>query len=106
MRVYVVVTSFDPLKIYIFDELLVRLATTKYQSSTKKLSERTMHLTNYSINKHNAAYVKNQDDGAASPTRQRDLNSGLEGEEEEEEKARGGEESDEVGQLPQSTPFQ
>jgi tubulin polyglutamylase TTLL4 len=96
LRVYVVVTSFDPLKIYIFDELLVRLATTKYQSSTKKLSERTMHLTNYSINKHNAAYVKNQDDGAASPTRQRDLNSGLEGEEEEEEKARGGEESDEV----------
>jgi tubulin polyglutamylase TTLL4 len=68
MRIYVVVTSFDPLKVYIFDEFLVRLATTKFSGGSKQLSERTMHLTNYSVNKHNASYVKNTDQG--SPTKE------------------------------------
>jgi tubulin polyglutamylase TTLL4 len=65
LRIYIVVTSFDPLKVYMFHEGLVRLATTRYSFSHKKLGQRTMHLTNYSINKHAAAYVKNQDEVGA-----------------------------------------
>lgn len=61
LRLYVVVTSFDPLKVYIYQEGLVRLATQKYQCSADSLEERTMHLTNYSINKHAASYKQNLD---------------------------------------------
>lgn len=75
MRIYVLVTSFDPLKVYIFDELLVRLATTKFSAGNKRLSERTMHLTNYSVNKHNAAYVKNTDQ--ASPQKEDPMRTSL-----------------------------
>jgi len=62
LRVYVVVTSFDPLKVYLNSEGLVRLATEKYEQPTpENLDHRTMHLTNYSVNKHSDCYVKNLD---------------------------------------------
>ncbi|CAE6915918.1 TTLL5 [Symbiodinium natans] len=61
LRLYVVVTSFDPLKVYINEEGLVRLATQKYRCSADSLQERTMHLTNYSVNKHAASYKQNLD---------------------------------------------
>lgn len=61
LRLYVIVTSFDPLKVYLNPEGLVRLATQRYSSSPGKLHCRRMHLTNYSINKHADAYVKNLD---------------------------------------------
>eukprot|EP00812_Abedinium_dasypus_P011060 NODE_463_length_1545_cov_451.999329.p1 GENE.NODE_463_length_1545_cov_451.999329~~NODE_463_length_1545_cov_451.999329.p1 ORF type:complete len:426 (+),score=129.02 NODE_463_length_1545_cov_451.999329:3-1280(+) len=52
LRLYVVVTSYDPLKIYLNSEGLVRLATARYDPSEESLSCRHMHLTNYSVNKH------------------------------------------------------
>jgi len=61
LRLYVVVTSFDPLKVYINQEGLVRLATQQYRCSSESLDERTMHLTNYSVNKHAACYKQNLD---------------------------------------------
>lgn len=62
LRVYVVVTSFDPLKIYLNREGLVRIATERYAApSADNLDHRTMHLTNYSVNKHSESYVKNLD---------------------------------------------
>lgn len=61
LRIYVVVASYDPLRIYLNDEGLARFATEKYSASPKTLSSRTMHLTNYSVNKHSTAYVKNTD---------------------------------------------
>jgi len=66
LRLYVVVTSFDPLKVYLFDEGLVRLATERYTLSSKTLRRRTMHLTNYAVNKKSAAYVRNCDSQATS----------------------------------------
>eukprot|EP00931_Biecheleriopsis_adriatica_P087813 TRINITY_DN62229_c0_g1_i1.p1 TRINITY_DN62229_c0_g1~~TRINITY_DN62229_c0_g1_i1.p1 ORF type:complete len:798 (+),score=142.35 TRINITY_DN62229_c0_g1_i1:72-2465(+) len=61
LRVYVVVTSYDPLKVYLNPEGLVRLATEPYTLSHDNLGVRTMHLTNFSINKHSEAYVPNLD---------------------------------------------
>ncbi|CAK9064585.1 unnamed protein product, partial [Durusdinium trenchii] len=61
LRLYVVVTSFDPLKAYIFQEGLVRLCTERYALSQSSLKKRTMHLTNYSVNKRSSKYVPNRD---------------------------------------------
>ena len=62
LRIYVAVTSINPLRIYMYEEGLVRLATVKYTSaiSNQKHNQYT-HLTNYSLNKHNAAFQENQD---------------------------------------------
>ena len=53
LRIYVVVTSFDPLRVYYYEDGLVRFATHDYSDSKKKKDTRNrfMHLTNYSINK-------------------------------------------------------
>lgn len=64
LRLYVVVTSFDPLLIYIYEEGLVRFATVKYDSSHKQLWNPCMHLCNYSINKYHSDYVKSDDPSA------------------------------------------
>jgi len=66
LRIYVVVVSYDPLKVYINDEGLVRLATAKYSADPETLEQQTMHLTNYSVNKASPLFVQNRDgkDGA------------------------------------------
>lgn len=51
LRLYCVITSFDPLRIYLFDEGLVRFAAEKYQGPDKDLDNIQVHLTNYSVNK-------------------------------------------------------
>eukprot|EP00746_Dinoflagellata_sp_MGD_P123622 gnl/MRDRNA2_/MRDRNA2_58246_c0_seq1.p1 gnl/MRDRNA2_/MRDRNA2_58246_c0~~gnl/MRDRNA2_/MRDRNA2_58246_c0_seq1.p1 ORF type:complete len:924 (-),score=137.93 gnl/MRDRNA2_/MRDRNA2_58246_c0_seq1:122-2893(-) len=61
LRLYVVVSSYDPLRIYLGDEGLVRFATEKYSASPKTLGLRNMHLTNYSVNKHSSNYTRNTD---------------------------------------------
>jgi tubulin polyglutamylase TTLL5 len=53
LRIYVVITSFYPLKIYVYREGLVRLATTKYTGFNSAGYDKTSHLTNTSINKLN-----------------------------------------------------
>ncbi|XP_015607158.1 tubulin polyglutamylase TTLL4 isoform X2 [Cephus cinctus] len=59
LRLYVLVTSFNPLRIYIYPEGLVRFASVKYVDDINFLSDRFMHLTNYSINKTSANYTNN-----------------------------------------------
>jgi hypothetical protein len=49
MRIYVLVTCIDPLRIYIYNEGIVRFATEPYEVNGKK--NLYSHLTNYSINK-------------------------------------------------------
>ena len=58
LRIYVVVTCFDPLRIYIYNEGLTRFASEKYKLSDCK-SNRFAHLTNYSVNKKNEKFVQN-----------------------------------------------
>ncbi|KAJ8383942.1 hypothetical protein AAFF_G00213110 [Aldrovandia affinis] len=64
LRIYVYVSSYDPLRIYIFSDGLVRFASCKYSSSMKSLSNKFMHLTNYSVNKKNSEYQSNSDEKA------------------------------------------
>ena len=60
LRVYVLVTSYDPLRIYLYEEGLARFASEEYQPAASK-KNRFVHLTNYSVNKKNEKYVQNQD---------------------------------------------
>ena len=59
LRIYVLVTCYDPLRIYIYDEGLARFASEPYSSSTK--ASKFSYLTNYSINKKNDKFIQNQD---------------------------------------------
>ena len=53
LRVYVLITSCHPLRIYLFRDGLVRLCTEDFvKPNSKNLNDRCMHLTNYSINRH------------------------------------------------------
>ena len=54
LRLYVLVTSMEPLRVYLFEEGLVRLSTKKY--SLRNLRSRFTHLTNYSINKRSGSF--------------------------------------------------
>lgn len=60
LRVYVLVTSCDPLRVFLFNDGLVRLATEKYLAPQESnINHLYMHLTNYSVNKHNECYERN-----------------------------------------------
>lgn len=60
MRIYVLVTSYDPLRIYVYKEGLARFASEEYAGVARK-DHRCMHLTNYSINKRSSNYIPNSD---------------------------------------------
>ena len=51
LRIYVAITSFNPLRVYLFDEGIVRFASCEF--SLENIESRFAHLTNYSINKQN-----------------------------------------------------
>lgn len=55
------VSSYDPLRVYIFEEGLVRFATHKYTTKLKEVKKRFIHLTNFSVNKHSKMFVKNKE---------------------------------------------
>ena len=59
LRLYVLVTSFEPLRVYIYEEGLARFASEPYTQSS--MSSRYSHLTNYSVNKKNEKFVQNTD---------------------------------------------
>jgi tubulin polyglutamylase TTLL6/13 len=60
LRIYVLVSGVDPLRVYIYKEGLCRLSTVKYQPpAASNLNNLFMHLTNYAINKSNKNYEKN-----------------------------------------------
>lgn len=68
MRMYVVVTSFNPLRVYFYHEGLARFATEEYSNDPKVLKNKFVHLTNFSINKRNIKFVRN-DNRTGSATR-------------------------------------
>ncbi|XP_047401569.1 tubulin polyglutamylase TTLL6 isoform X1 [Sciurus carolinensis] len=65
LRIYVLVTSCDPLRIFVYNEGLVRFATTCYSyPCTDNLDDICMHLTNYSINKHSSNFIQDAYSGS------------------------------------------
>ena len=56
LRIYVLLTGCDPLRIFIHQEGLVRFATEEYKDPRRHLNNQYMHLTNYAINKNNPRY--------------------------------------------------
>ncbi|XP_058058759.1 tubulin monoglutamylase TTLL4-like [Anopheles bellator] len=61
LRLYVLVTSMNPLRVYMHTDGLARFASVKYSEKSETLSDRYMHLTNYSINKLSTNYSQNED---------------------------------------------
>ncbi|KAJ3202966.1 Tubulin polyglutamylase ttll6 [Dinochytrium kinnereticum] len=67
LRVYVLVTSVDPLRIFIHRSGLARFATQKYSDPTDaNMGDVCMHLTNYAINKHSNNFVRGDADDRGS----------------------------------------
>lgn len=65
LRIYVLVTSCDPLRIYVYKDGLGRFATVKYHDPTcTNVSEQCMHLTNYAINKTSKDFIRDDDTGS------------------------------------------
>lgn len=65
LRVYVLITCIDPLRIFVYNNGLVRLATCQYTSpETGNLTNQYMHLTNYSVNKSSENYNKSPERGS------------------------------------------
>ncbi len=59
LRIYVLVTCYEPMRVYVFQEGLARFASETYTSKINK-NNKFMHLTNYSINKKNENFVQNE----------------------------------------------
>ena len=58
MRLYVLVTGFQPLRIYLYKEGLLRIAAEKYNLNLKSIENRYTHLTNTAVNINHKDYRK------------------------------------------------
>ncbi|KAA0197029.1 Tubulin polyglutamylase TTLL13 [Fasciolopsis buskii] len=64
MRVYVLLTSCDPLRIYVFRDGLVRFTTIPYaEPNQRNMHNMYMHLTNYAVQKHSEGFVRDDEEG-------------------------------------------
>ncbi|XP_043522665.1 tubulin polyglutamylase TTLL13 isoform X3 [Frieseomelitta varia] len=65
LRIYALLTSCDPLRIYVYNDGLARFATSRYKEPTgHNTSNVFMHLTNYAVNKHSRMYVIDDEIGS------------------------------------------
>ncbi|XP_048028717.1 tubulin polyglutamylase TTLL7 isoform X3 [Megalobrama amblycephala] len=61
LRFYILVTSCDPLRVFLYNDGLVRMGTEKYHTPNESnLNQLYMHLTNYSVNKHNENFERDE----------------------------------------------
>ena len=76
IRIYVLISSVDPLTIYLYEEGLGRFATETYQAPTREnMEDVCMHLTNYAINKDNPKFIFNQSEKDMTKGHKRSLTS-------------------------------
>lgn len=67
LRIYVLVTSCCPLRIYLFRDGLVRMCAEEYKYPTEKnMRDKCMHLTNYAVNKRSDKYQRDQKESTSS----------------------------------------
>lgn len=65
LRIYTLITSCDPMRIYIYEEGLVRFATSRYKEPNGvNITNVFMHLTNYAVNKHSRTYNQDTEGGS------------------------------------------
>ena len=61
LRIYVLITSVSPLRIYVYNEGLARFATDHYVApNSQNINNTFMHLTNYAINKNSSKFQFNK----------------------------------------------
>lgn len=61
LRIYILLSGVDPLRIFFYKEGLCRLATCEYRSPNQNnLDNLYMHLTNYAINKFSSNFIANE----------------------------------------------
>ncbi len=62
LRIYLLVASVEPLRLFVYKKGMARLATQKYCEPTGRNMDQTfMHLTNYSLNKKSEDFVSNEE---------------------------------------------
>jgi len=69
LRLYVLVTSWHPLCVYLYGNGLARFATSKYATGPGDLGNRMAHITNYTLNKRSANFqqaASAEEDGRGS----------------------------------------
>ncbi|KAK4471968.1 hypothetical protein MN116_005346 [Schistosoma mekongi] len=63
MRIYVLLTSCDPLRLFVFKDGLVRFTTCSYvEPNQHNVHNMYMHLTNYAVQKHSDSYIRDNED--------------------------------------------
>ena len=67
IRIYILLTSLDPLKIYMYDDGLVRIATELYNEDPESIRDSCIHVTNYDVNQKNREkFVHNLEPGSCN----------------------------------------
>jgi len=80
LRVYVLIGSIDPLRVYLYHDGLARFATEVYESATRNnLKSTYQHLTNYAINKLNPKFKEKQSGGEGDGGFKRSIKSVMKG---------------------------
>ena len=59
LRVYVLATSLEPLKVYIYEEGLVRFAVNEFSLDPSTISDTRIHVTNFDVNKKSEKFLYN-----------------------------------------------
>ena len=63
LRIYILMTSSCPLKIYLYEDGLVRFATKPYNNNPENIEDKYIHITNFSVNKNNKEFIYNENPG-------------------------------------------
>ena len=63
LRIYILLTSISPLRLYLYDDGLVRFATKEYSYKPEDIDNKYIHITNFSVNKNNKEFVYNENPG-------------------------------------------
>ena len=61
LRLYLLITGVNPLKMFLYNDGLVRFATRFFTMNPAFLSDSFRHLTNFSVNKYNPDFEHNED---------------------------------------------
>lgn len=76
LRIYVLITGCDPLRIFIHKDGLTRFATEEYSKPNANNAENMcIHLTNYAVNKNNPNFIHNEDSNDENSGHKRTLQS-------------------------------